>query len=734
MATAFKVETYDIETLVQTNQIYIRVVCNTTNISYEGMYLLSDIDLPVTTCEKALKVLNNCLKGVPDYGVEIMSNTETIKLDFKGIIGEITDFRTEISVVKTNSFGILEDLGSVPVETLPSKMFKLLTKPTQFTKGKTEEALSDLTQRYILNNDPCVKYHIIDIIVTNNSLPETEQWKIRTAKQFSGYDDITIDILSSKSTDYTSIDKYISDITRCAKRSELPNILIMCYHSKRVCEDLVRLFNSFNGASYVKAGNIKFHISFDEPDANLNVTKRFIDTTKRFIESKLILGVVFITATPFNEFWEMLKSCGITRLLNMTYENTETYGDEFTKELENYRSFTDHNIIDYDLDTKNPLTYIEEVFSMRKITVRGATLGNIDTIYRKPIEYNPEELFNCETNCFNYNQDDFWVTEDVPVINPLKRNIIFAPAHLTRDMRDVGSHRDVVEFFIRNQYCVFLMNGTFKGFIYPDSTNVKLEDFNRVNNISDELRVSLKIWSEQNPTMNLAITGYLVIERGITFNTTGFNFTHMILSKYHTTSMNKLIQLAGRATGGKKYVTSMDIICTPDIKTAIVTFAENLKEICTLNPQYFNKTDFEHMNSSIPVKLVCSDEVIKQIIEIRGDKRRATRGYKFRLTTAINDGIAAGTITVHDMNNRRTRQLLSDMGDIRKQLNTVRMYTDGDTIDARRFRQLNDAFDTCKCMSQSCVPGNYNIDFAKDLYVNNGFIHNPNVVWVTYSC
>ena len=41
-----------------------------------------------------------------------------------------------------------------------------------------------------------------------------------------------------------------------------------------------------------------------------------------------------------------------------------------------------------------------------------------------------------------------------------------------------------------------------------------------------------------NKDISLAITGYWTIERGITFNTDGFNFTHMIISKYHS---NKLI-------------------------------------------------------------------------------------------------------------------------------------------------------------------------------------------------
>ena len=109
-------------------------------------------------------------------------------------------------------------------------MFKLRTKPTQFTIGKTEDTLCDLAQRYLLNENE--EYHLIDIIVTNKSLPETEQWKFRTDKHFKNMA-ITIDILSSKSKDYKTIGSYIQDILTCKKRRWcLPNILIICYHSK----------------------------------------------------------------------------------------------------------------------------------------------------------------------------------------------------------------------------------------------------------------------------------------------------------------------------------------------------------------------------------------------------------------------------------------------------------------------------------------------------------------------
>ena len=108
--------------------------------------------------------------------------------------------------------------------------FKLLTKPTQFTKGNTAETLSELSTRYIFNSSSEDK-HLLEIIVTNNSLPETEQWKCRTNSNFKNID-IKIDILSSKSKDYKNIESYICDILECEQKKELPNILIVCSHHK----------------------------------------------------------------------------------------------------------------------------------------------------------------------------------------------------------------------------------------------------------------------------------------------------------------------------------------------------------------------------------------------------------------------------------------------------------------------------------------------------------------------
>ena len=550
-------------------------------------------------------------------------------------------------------------------------MFKLRTKPTQFTKGKTEDTLCDLTQRYLLNVNE-QDYHLIDIIVTNKSMPETEQWKVRTDKTFTNYKNITIDILSSKSSDYNTISGYIQNLFTCKTKEELPNILIVCYHAKRVCNDLITMFNIFGGVNFIQPNNkIKFHISFDEPDANLGVTKKFIRQIKGFIDNSLIIGVLFITATPIEEFWKMLNDSGIKTLLNMNFNNTHN----FDEELKNYRTFKEHVIIEHNYETTNPLYYIIDVFSNK-------------------------------------------------LINENERKIIFAPAHLYRETENIGSHNEVISYFNDKNYCVFVLNGTFKGFIYPNKNTIELTQFNVENNINGELRDSLMKWNELNPTTNLAITGYWVIERGLTFNTIGFNFTDVILSNYHLSSIGKLIQLAGRSTGAKKYVDKINVICTTIIRNTIVNFNDNLEKICSLNPEYFNKTDFVPTANTIPVRMIVNDsELLELIISIRNTSKR---GYKQQLHNILIEGLKENKISLFDRNNLKKFDINS------RTINQVRMYKLGDKIDVRRFKNFSQAYENYKSVSQSGDETQYNIDLAKDEYIHSDFTNSINTMWITF--
>ena len=175
---------------------------------------------------------------------------------------------------------------------------------TQFTKGKTEQTLNTMTERHLINSSNIEEnYHLIEIVVTNKSLLETEQWKIRTKNRFGENDQISVDILSSGTdSDFNNMDQFISKIITAKDRVELPNILIICFHKKRVCDDLFQLFETFCGDNYMlNSTKLKFYLNFDEPDANLGICSRFLEKYKRY--EHIISGIMFITATPYDKFW-----------------------------------------------------------------------------------------------------------------------------------------------------------------------------------------------------------------------------------------------------------------------------------------------------------------------------------------------------------------------------------------------------------------------------------------------
>jgi hypothetical protein len=545
-------------------------------------------------------------------------------------------------------------------------IYKICTKPTQFTKGKTEETLANLAERYNLyqNNE---QDHLLEIIITNNSLSETEQWCYRTAQHFKNTDNITIDILSSASKKFKLMKTYIGDFQLIKKTNprNLPNILIMCTNHKRVCEDLIMLFTAFGN------DGIKFHISFDETDSNLGVTAKFIEQISRYIDGNIIIGITFITATPTKDFWNMLIAHKITQLLNMNHNNT----DEFKDYLEDYRSFDEHNFIIHNNKTNNPLKYIEDVF---------------------------------ENN----------------LLDTFERNIVFAPAHVTKNNKNVGSHNEIVSYFIDKDYCVLLMNGDFKGFIYRNY-KTDIETFKKNYKIKGELRDVLRKWNELHPTLSLVITGNKVVERGITFNTDGFNFTHVILSNYFLSNEGNLVQIAGRATGHKKYVNITNVICTDDIKNKVISYNNKLKQICTLNPKYMNQTDFDSDGkNSIPVKMIFNDiEVLNKVIcMIEGGKR----AYKKQLHELLKECIEDKRISIIDQNNIHKFNINERI------INSVRMYKEGDKSEDRRFKQFNDNFHNRKSVSQSGDSTNYNIDLTKIIYKQEDYINNPDTAWITF--
>ena len=59
---------------------------------------------------------------------------------------------------------------------------------------------------------------------------------------------------------------------------------------------------------------LKFHLSFDEPDANIGLCSKFLKKYREY--RNLIIAIEFITATPYEKFWKMLQDNDIVKLIN----------------------------------------------------------------------------------------------------------------------------------------------------------------------------------------------------------------------------------------------------------------------------------------------------------------------------------------------------------------------------------------------------------------------------------
>lgn len=60
------------------------------------------------------------------------------------------------------------------------------------------------------------------------------------------------------------------------------------------------------------------------------------------------------------------------------------------------------------------------------------------------------------------------------------------------------------------------------------------------------------------------------------------------------------------------------------------------------------------------------------------------------------------------------------------------MYKTGDKVESRRFKSFAEAHENCKSVAQSGDEHQYNIDLAKDEYVQGAFSNPTNTMWITF--
>ena len=113
------------------------------------------------------------------------------------------------------------------------------------------------------------------------------------------------------------------------------------------------------------------------------------------------------------------------------------------------------------------------------------------------------------------------------------------------------------------------------------------------------------LWVAKNPNASLAIVGWFTITRGLTFNTTGFNFAHMIFSWCHAKKLNEFVQLLGRCCGNKKYCGNIQIIGPKEAFEKAQEFVKGILSIKEENVSKFDRKSFELNKKLLETHLRC---------------------------------------------------------------------------------------------------------------------------------
>jgi hypothetical protein len=571
----------------------------------------------------------------------------------------------------------------------------LNTELMQFTLGKTEKTINSIKQsqqewiEYLqINDDTSPGTCIIPIILTNNSLAETEQWTIRLGKELDG---LKVVIVSSKETsDYSNSSELINYMKEC-ELNELPSVIVMCTNGTRIntCREIFKAFSHLSHSPR-KDIIIRFDPAFDEIDKQTGLLKVFLkDLNRREYmtsgsEYELINKILYITATATKPLFDTIRSFGVPE-----FENLDT-----------------------DLEKEYPRPKHEDLVKAYKCIKDDAIIYNESD--SMPVEYVKEIL-------------EKYVDLD-------ERKIIFAPAE-----NKVSSHEEMIEVFTNIDFTVLLHNGKFKGFVKPNGARTPLEEFNKKYfQEKPQMMDTLRKWNELNPTKSLAITGYNTIERGVTFNTNGFNFTDVIISSYHAKQSNKLLQLIGRDHGHGEYCKPCVVYTTEEIHKSVEKYIDTFHKLKEADVERYNITDFSKSPSTIPVKItIRNDELLTEIMDLLKSypfkKGRLSRPETLKKEVAYKRiheifeeyKLIPEYILWQDYNNRNKIDLAE------RKIKTIRRY-DGGEGNGRRFQTFSNNHDNRKASSQKGEIDNYSLDVACEEFIDGSFVNPTNIMWLTF--
>ena len=574
----------------------------------------------------------------------------------------------------------------------------LNTELMQFTLGKTEKTINSIKQsqqdwiEYLqINDDTIPGTRIIPIILTNNSLAETEQWTIRLGEELDG---LKVVIVSSKETaDYSNSSELINYMKEC-DLNDLPSVIVMCTNGPRIntCREIFKAFSHLSHSPR-KDIIIRFDPAFDEIDKQTGILKVFLkDLNRREYmtsdgEYELINKILYITATVTKGLFNTIRSFGVPEFENLDTDLEKDFPRPNHDDLVRaYKCIKDDAII-YHESNSMPVEYVKEILESSKRYI------DLD-----------------------------------------ERKIIFAPAE-----NKVSSHEEMTEVFANIGFTVLLHNGKFKGFVEPNGARTPLEEFNKEHfKKKPQMMDTLRKWNQLNPTKSLAITGYNTIERGVTFNTNGFNFTDVIISSYHGKQFNKLLQLMGRDHGHADYCKPCLLYTTEGIHKSVVKHIDTFNKLKEADVERYNITDFSKSPSTIPVKItILNDDILTEIMDLlksysfkkgrlsKPETLKKEVAYK-RIHEIFEEYKTKSEYILWGDYNNRNKIDLSE-----RYIKTIRRY-DGGEGNGRRFQTFSNNHDNRKASSQKGETDDYSLDVACEEFIDGSFVNPTNILWLTF--
>ena len=200
------------------------------------------------------------------------------------------------------------------------------------------------------------------------------------------------------------------------------------------------------------------------------------------------------------------------------------------------------------------------------------------------------------------------------------------------------------DLFLREGYDVLVINGKHKEFIIYYET-ISIENFNRENNVVGELKDTLIKYRELYPYRNLVITGNICIERGVTFNTTGFQFTDSIISNVHSKHISSLIQFLGRSNGHAHFCQRHTLWIPKTIYDKAMDTIKLLVDIQEQQPEKFTEKDFrkktkrdiEEVAYTIPILVKLLEEEYDEIIQDKISNQYNADSFKRLICNKLSD-------------------------------------------------------------------------------------------------